>query len=60
MSAIESGRFSSEKLRFFRDLKGESLKQVSDDVGYSVTTLSKWEKGRSIPNFSGISNAPAK
>ncbi|KZU93859.1 MULTISPECIES: helix-turn-helix domain-containing protein [Lactiplantibacillus] len=54
MSAIESGRFSSEKLRFFRDLKGESLKQVSDDVGYSVTTLSKWEKGRSIPNFSGI------
>lgn len=50
------GKFSAAKLSFFRDLKGESLKQVSDDIGYSVTTISKWEKGRAVPGFEGILN----
>lgn len=54
MSSVSVGKFSADKLKFFRELRGESLKKVSDDTGYSATTLSKWENNKSVPGFEGI------
>lgn len=54
MALVESGRFSQNKLRFLRDLTGESLIQLSNEIGYSTTTISKWEKGNLTPNFKSL------
>ncbi len=54
MALVESGRFSQNKLRFLRDLTGESLMQLSNEIGYSTTTISKWEKGNLTPNFKSL------
>lgn len=41
----------STKIRFLREMEGETLAQVADSVGYSTQLVSAWEKGIRLPSF---------
>ncbi|OYS44075.1 XRE family transcriptional regulator, partial [Lactobacillus taiwanensis] len=42
-------KFNYKKLRFLRKKYGCSLRELADKIDYSTTTISKWEKGQSVP-----------
>lgn len=43
-------KFDAKKLLFLREKYGCSLRELADELGYSTTTISKWEKGKSVPS----------
>lgn len=47
----ESGGFNGEKLKFARELNGLTLTDVAGEMDVSHQFVSRWEKGKSIPNF---------
>ena len=42
----------AERLTALRDENGLTMRDLADDFGVSVMTVSKWEKGKQVPQFS--------
>ena len=43
-------KFKPIKLQFLRERYGCSLRELAQKINYSTTTISKWEKGKSVPS----------
>ncbi len=46
----------SKRLRFFRNLKGVSAKQMSLDIGRGETYISKIENGQTLPSLEAFAD----
>ena len=40
-----------EELKLQRTIRGKTLKQVEEDTGISNANLSRWERGKVLPNI---------
>jgi len=43
--------FDGKKLKFARELRGLTLKEVADEMHVSHQSVSKWENNNSVPSF---------
>nr|WNM56114.1 transcriptional regulator [Staphylococcus phage S-CoN_Ph38] len=39
----------TKKLRYYRELKGKSMRELSQDLGVNYSLISRWENGNREP-----------